>query len=405
MLQAEAITEDVQQTRTFARRGHDDSAFREDAHHSTVHVVVARSRHSGLDCTTMSQDTLSNVLRAIRLRGSMFYRIEGTAPWVAEAAPGAKIIPAILPGVEHMMEFHGVARGSCWAGILGEEPILLETGDLVIFPQGDAHVIGSNPDLRATRPELDVYYAPRPPQLPFELRVSEQQAPDPTSRDSAAIIMCGFIGCDARPFNPLLAALPRMLRVPGGPDGGNSWLTDILHAVVDESNQKRPGGEAVLERMTEMIFVEAVRRYVDALQPGETGWLAGMADPAVGRALALLHESPGEAWTMERLAEAAAVSRSTLHERFAHFLGQPPMQYLAQWRMQLAATWLRDTDAKILEIAFEVGYENESAFARAFKRSTGESPGAFRRARRARSRRRESAERPTPPPRTREPRN
>lgn len=196
--------------------------------------------------------------------------------------------------------------------------------------------------------------------------------------------MCGFIGCDARPFNPLLAALPRTLRVPGQTGGGSPWLVGVLHAVVQESSDKRPGGEAVLERMTEMMFVEAVRRYIDALPPGETGWLAGLADAAVGRALALLHERPADAWTIDRLAAGAAVSRSTLHERFVHLLGQPPMQYLTQWRMQLAARWLRDTDAKVLQVALEVGYENEAAFARAFRRATGESPGAWRRARRAR---------------------
>ncbi len=333
----------------------------------------------------MSRDTLSNLLRNIRLRGAMFYHVEGVAPWVAEAPPARDIIPAILPGVEHLMEFHGVARGSCWAGIVGEDRIRLDVGDLVIFPQGDAHAIASGPEVNAERVDLGMYFGPRPKQLPYSLHMTAGAgAKTQGGCDSVgATIVCGFIGCDIRPFNPLLAALPRILRVPGRADGGNSWLPGVLQAVVQESNDKRPGGEAVLERMTEMLFVEALRRYVDMLPAGETGWLAGLGDAAVGRALALLHERPAEAWTLERLAEAAAVSRSTLHERFAHLIGQPPMQYLAQWRMQLAAGWLRDTDAKILEVALEVGYENEAAFSRAFRRATGESPGAWRRARRA----------------------
>jgi AraC-like DNA-binding protein len=135
--------------------------------------------------------------------------------------------------------------------------------------------------------------------------------------------------------------------------------------------------------MSEMLFVEVLRRYVDALPADQTGWLAGMRDPAVGRALGLLHGRPAEAWTLERLADEAAVSRSTLHERFALLLGQAPMQYLAQWRMQLAAARLRDTDAKVIDVALDVGYENEAAFARAFRRTVGESPAAWRRARRA----------------------
>ncbi len=334
----------------------------------------------------MSQDTLSSLLRATRLRGAMFYLVEGAAPWSAEAAPSADIIPAILPGVDHMMEFHGVARGTCWAGILGEEPTRLETGDLVIFPQGDAHVIGSRPRPRPRGADLGMYEAARPAQLPYQMHVTERGARAPVLEpgETDATIVCGFIGCDARPFNPLLAALPRTLRVPGRVTAGSPWLAAVLEAVVQESSAKRGGGEAVLERMAEMLFVEALRRYVDALPPGETGWLAGLGDAAVGRALALLHERPAQAWTLERLAEAAAVSRSTLHERFVHLLGQPPMQYLAQWRMQLAAGWLRDTDAKVLEVALEVGYENEAAFARAFRRATGESPAAWRRSRRTR---------------------
>lgn len=334
----------------------------------------------------MSRDTLSNLLGAIRLRGAMFYHVHGRAPWCAEAAPSAQIIPAILPGAEHMMEFHGVARGRCWAGIVGEEPILLEAGEVVIFPQGDPHVIGSRARPLRKGPDLGQYQAPRPAQLPYELNVSEggtaAHALEPGETD--ATIVCGFIGCDARPFNPLLASLPRQLRVPGTSPAGGGWLATMLEAVVQESHAKRSGGEAVLERMAEMLFVESLRRYVDSLPAGETGWLAGLRDAAVGRALAVLHDRPGEAWTLERLGEAAAVSRSTLHERFVSLLGQPPMQYLAQWRMQLAARWLRDTDAKVLEVALEVGYENETAFARAFRRATGESPAAWRRARRAR---------------------
>jgi len=196
-------------------------------------------------------------------------------------------------------------------------------------------------------------------------------------------VVCGFLGCDAKPMNPLLASLPKVLRLPGLATG-SSWTASFIRSVVEESSRKRPGGEAVLERMSEMLFVEALRRYLDAMPPDQTGWLAAMRDPAIGRALVLMHEKPAESWTLERLGEEAALSRSTLHERFVHFIGQSPMQYLAQWRMQLAAGWLRDTDAKVIEVALEVGYENEAAFSRAFRRAVGNSPGAWRRAHRAR---------------------
>lgn len=332
----------------------------------------------------MSRDTLSDLLRAVRLRGAVFYYLEGSAPWVVEAPPSPDIIPAIMPGVEHMIEFHGIAKGACWASLVDDPQthVRLEEGDVILFPQGDAHVMASARELRAPRTSNDEFFAPRPPQLPMALELPPP--PGLTARldgggKDRATIICGFLGLDARPFNPLIASLPRVLQIPGRTLGPDSWVTTFMRAVVAESNQKRAGGEAVLERMSEMLFVEVLRRYVDALPAEQTGWLAGMRDPAVGRALSLLHEKPSEPWTLERLSDAAALSRSSLHERFVHFIGQPPMQYLTQWRMQVASGLLRDTNAKLVEVALDVGYESEAAFSRAFKRVVGAAPGAWRR--------------------------
>jgi len=339
----------------------------------------------------MSADILSDLLRAIRLRGAIFFYVEGADPWVAETPQSNLIIPAILPGVDHLMEFHVVVRGSCWAAIAGEEPVRLHEGDIVIFPQGDHHVISSAPGLRARLVDPGVFFAPKPPQLPFSISVDgEGQTTallDGGGSDRTTIV-CGFLGFDTKPFNPLLASLPRVLRIPELAGDGRSWIATFMRSLVEESNRKRPGGEAVLERMSEMLFVEVLRHYADELPQDQTGWLAGMRDPGVGRALALMHARPAEDWTLERLGDEAAISRSTLHERFVHFIGRPPMQYLAQWRMQLAAGWLRDTDAKVIDVALEVGYENEAAFARAFRRAVGDSPGAWRRAHRAQQRKR-----------------
>jgi AraC-like DNA-binding protein len=329
----------------------------------------------------MSGDTLSDVLRAVRLRGALFYYIEGTAPWVAEAPAACEIIPAIMSGVEHMIEFHGIVRGSCWATPVGDTAIRLDEGDVILFPQGDPHVMSSAPGMRASMVDHAMYFTPKPPQLPFSLSMSREGIT--TARldgggGEDVTIVCGFLGCDARPFNPLLAALPRVLRVSSDTLGPDSLVREFLRAAVTESNRKRPGGEAVLELMSQAMFVDVLRRYVDSLPPEQTGWLAGMRDPGVGRALACMHERPGVAWTLERLAEETAMSRSVFHDRFVHFVGQPPMQYLAQWRMQVAAGLLRDTRAKIVEVALEVGYESEAAFSRAFRRLVGVSPGTWR---------------------------
>jgi AraC-like DNA-binding protein len=334
----------------------------------------------------MSGDTLSDLLRVVRMRGALYYHIEGAAPWVAEAPPAREIIPAIMPGAGHLLEFHGVVRGSCWAAIVGESPVRLDEGDVVLFPQGDPHVVSSAPGMRARNVDVSLYFTPCPPQLPFALSVSERGMT--TARldggGEPSTLVCGFLGCDARPFNPLLGSLPRMLHMPGLAAGRDSWIASFLRAAVEESSRRRPGGEAVLERMSEMMFVDVLRRYVDELPPDRTGWLAATRDPGVGRVLALVHGRPAEAWTVERLGEEAGLSRSVVYERFLHLIGQPPMQYLAAWRMQLATARLRDTDEKIIEIALDVGYESETAFSRAFKRLVGESPGAWRRAQRQR---------------------
>jgi AraC-like DNA-binding protein len=246
--------------------------------------------------------------------------------------------------------------------------------------------MSSAPGLRAESVAPGAFFTPRPPQLPFAMSIGAQGAATARLDGGGTVettLVCGFLGCDARPFNPLLASLPRALPMRGIARAGTSWVADLLRVAVDESNRKRPGGEAVLERMSEMLFVEILRRYADELAPDQTGWLAGMRDAAVGRALSLMHGRPAEPWTLERLATQAGLSRSALHERFAHFIGQPPMQYLASWRMQLASARLRDTDAKVVDVASDVGYENEAAFARAFRRIVGASPAAWRRERRS----------------------
>ena len=319
-------------------------------------------------------DVLSDLLRAVRFRGAIFYYTEGTSPWVAETPAAAAIAPAILPGSEHMIPFHGIVKGACWAGIVGQESFRLA--------QGDPHVMSSAPGLRDPNVDASSYFTPRPPQLPHALHLGDARG---GARRERVTIACGYLGLDARPFNPLLQALPHVMHVRGRELGDGAWITTFLGVVVDESRRRRPGGEAVLERMSEMLFVEVLRRHVDALPPEGTGWLAGMRDPAVGKALTLLHGAPRKAWTLAGLSRGAGLSRTRLHERFVHLLGQPPMQYLTRWRMQLAAVRLRDTDAKHAQIALDVGYDSEAAFSRAFKREVGVSPAEWRRTKRPRA--------------------
>jgi AraC-like DNA-binding protein len=327
----------------------------------------------------MSADLLSDVLRTIRLRGAVFYDVRYRGPWAAEAPAGSVVASSVMPGADHVMEYHVVSQGECWAAIVGEPPVRMSPGDVVMFPQGDAHVLSSAPGMRAAPIDLDWVRATAREPKPVRMHAHDgsREAGTREQPGDEWNLVCGFIGCDVKPFNPLIAALPRMLHLPAG--RGGAWIAGVLRHAVAESSERRPGREAMLERISEMVFVDAVRRHVDALPEQTSGWLAGMRDRHVGRALAAMHAAPERAWTMERLAAEAALSRSALHERFVDILALPPMQYLAQWRMQVAAGLLRTTDATVASVALDVGYDSEAAFARAFKRLVGMPPAAWRR--------------------------
>jgi len=329
----------------------------------------------------MSRDTLSDVLHGVRLRGAVFFYISGQSNWAAEAPPAKELAPLLMRGVEHVIEYHAVAQGSCWAGIPGEPSVQMFAGDVVMFPQGDANVVSSAPGMRGN-PDLSWVPGAKVDQLPLRLTLSGQNVlpSAPLESDGAdATIVCGFLGCDLRPFNPLIAALPRMLHLRAGHD--DAWIAGFTEQAVAESRARRPGGEAMLARMSEMMFIDAVRRYADRLPAQSAGWLAGLRDRFVGRALVLMHEQPAQDWTIDELGRRVGLSRSALHERFVQLVGVPPMQYLAQWRMQAAARLLLETRATVAAIALEVGYDSEAAFARAFKRLVGKPPAAWRRER------------------------
>jgi AraC-like DNA-binding protein len=319
-------------------------------------------------------DALSDVLRAVRLTGAVFFDVEASEPWVAETPPGPSIVRSIFPGADHLMSYHVVTQGSCWACPLDGEPVELKAGDVVVFPHGDAHAMCSAPGMR-DEPDMERFRHPGNGQLPFTLSVGG-------SMTRPSHLVCGFLGCDAGPFNPLLAALPPVIRVSDSEGGA---IGAFVQFAVNETKQHRIGGDIVLGRLSELMFVDVVRRYLESLPADRTGWLAGLRDQFVGRALTALHREPSHAWTLESLAREVGLSRSALAERFVQFVGQPPMQYLANWRMQLASTMLLAGQDGIAEIAGRVGYESEAAFSRAFKKAVGTPPSQWRRHREVQS--------------------
>ena len=329
----------------------------------------------------MSHDTLSDLLSAVRLRGAVFYYVSFRAEWAAEAAPACEIAEAVMPGAEHVIEYHMVAKGSAWAAISGLAPVKLAAGDVVMFPHGDAHIMSSAPHLRPERNDAEWVYqtrnVPKPMTISYHHGVMQPGSTTPVAA-ADSVLVCGFLGCDLRPFNPLIGALPRLLHLPAERAGG--WISRVIDQAAAESAVGRPGGQAVLERLAEMMFVDTARRYLDSLPDHATGWLAGLRDRYVGHALALLHARPEHAWTIDELGREVGLSRSALHERFVEYVGQPPMQYLANWRIQVSSRLLRETRRTVAAIALEVGYESEAAFSRAFKRLVGAPPAAWRRA-------------------------
>ena len=329
----------------------------------------------------MSRDTLSDLLRSVRLRGAVFFYVSLRDQWSAEAPPAKEIAEAVMPGCEHVMEYHMIAKGHGWATVAGLAPVKLSAGDIVMFPQGDRHVISSAPDLVPMPRIAEWVFARRNDPKPFPVAVRQGIVSDGGRLpiDAAdAIVVCGFLGCDIRPFNPLVAALPRILHLPASHAGG--WVASVIDQAVIESHDRRPGGDAVLERLSEMMFVDAARRYLVSLPEDATGWLAGLRDRFVGKALALMHERPEHPWSVDALAHEVGLSRSTLHDRFVLYLGHPPIQYLASWRIQLGARLLRESNRNVATIALDVGYDSEASFSRAFKRMLGMPPAAWRKA-------------------------
>ena len=330
---------------------------------------------------TMAHDPLSDVLRSVNLRGKVFYYVSCRDNWVAETPASAELALALNPGVEHMLAFHLFIRGSGWAAIDGVPPVRVSGGDIVMFPRGDAHVMSSAPGMHSQGENSEwrviTRDAPKPIAVAYHDGVCEPDAELPADRASTVFI-CGFISCDLRPFNPLIHALPRLMHLSAS--GVGAWVAPMLGQAASESRQRRPGSAALLEQISEMIFIDTARRHLESLPAGGgSGWLAALRDRHVGRAIGLLHERPADDWTVEELGRQVGMSRSALHERFVDMVGQPPMQYLANWRMQLGAKALRQGRATVATIAQDVGYDSEAAFARAFKRLMGQPPAAWRR--------------------------
>lgn len=315
-------------------------------------------------------DALSETLRVVRLVGAIFINARFTAPWCYQSPRADTVAPILEPGAERVVIFHLITEGDCYVELAGEPPVHLIAGDAIIFPQGDAHRMTSQPGLPpATGGRLDEVLSRRPRQLSYG-------GGGPTTR-----LVCGYLACDARLARLLLAGLPSLVRVNVRGSNAGTWVEASVRYALAEARSPRPGGAAVLAKLSEVLFIEVLRLYMNGRAEGCTGWLAGVGDRIVGAALNALHKNPAHAWTLDELARTAGSSRSVLAERFQQLVGSSPMQYLTQWRMLLAANLLCRSNAPLANIAENVGYQTDTAFSRAFRREYGAPPAAWRRSR------------------------
>jgi len=319
-------------------------------------------------------DLLSDLLQTVRLNGAIFFTMDVGTPWPPVRVPhGRALAAALAPRVQNLISYHVVTEGWCWAGLYGSAPVKIERGDVVVFPKGDEYWLNSAPtppgppSLPETVPYLQGHMRR---ELPFRLILGSE-------RQRAGFI-CGFLGCDDLPFNPLLESLPGLLIVRHDEHHELRGRIDALVQFVLAESTGRQGEETVRMRLSELLFVEVVRHHLASLPSAQTGWLAGLRDEVVGKAIALLHREPAKDWSLASLSKAAGASRTVLSERFSKLIGQPPMQYLTRWRIQLASELLRGP-RKVSAVAQEVGYESEAAFSRAFKKVAGVGPAAWRR--------------------------
>jgi AraC-like DNA-binding protein len=316
-------------------------------------------------------DALSDVLRVAHLTGGVFLHADFFEPWcIAARVPREHCGPALGPA-SHLIIYHYVLEGEVHIRVdsEGEEDLVIGGGEIILLPRNDPHLMGS--DLRLPPvPGVDVVQAPEDGGL-YSIHHGGSGA--------RTRMICGYLGCDSAKGNPVISTLPPLLRLKVEPGGAAEWIRSTFQYAAEEVAAGRPGSGTVLAKLSELLFVEAVRRHAEALPDGQTGWLAGLREPAVARALALLHGDIARRWTIDDLSREVGLSRSALADRFIRLIGMPPMHYLASWRMQVAAQKLRDTNVSLAQMAELVGYDSEEAFSRAFKKAIGTSPGTWRR--------------------------
>ncbi len=312
-------------------------------------------------------DVLSEVLKVVKLQGALFYNGEFSSPWSVRATPARALARYFASGAEHVIVYHLLTEGRASVSLENGDRVTLDAGDIVMIPHGDRHIVENGSTKTMDDPDqLEEILAQG-------LKLWRLGGGGEISR-----FVCGYMVCEPRLSQVFLSGLPRLFKISIRNDPSGKWLENSIRFSVNEADPSRAGGEAVMAKLSEVLFVETLRAYISHLPAEQTGWLAGARDADVGKTLALMHRDPAHPWTIASLAKEAGVSRSVLAERFRHYLNEPPMAYLTRWRLMLGAQMLTSTSYSVAQIAAEVGYESEAAFNRAFKREFEVPPARFR---------------------------
>lgn len=312
-------------------------------------------------------DPLSEVLRTVRLTGGIFLDAIFSAPWSVLSQVTPEDCAPRLPTPRQLIAYHFTIKGGFLVSVEGEPPVEVRAGEIVLLPRNDVHVLASAPGLKPVKPDGLIAAGEEGALARLVMGGGGE----------ATHIVCGYLASEDQ-FNPLVASLPRILKVDVRAGTSHDWIEASMRFAAKELTEGRMASSNVISRLSELLLVEAVRNYSANLADRDAGWLNGLRDPQIGRALALLHGNVRKPWTAEQLAREAGLSRTAFIERFTALVGTPPIRYLTSWRLQTARLQLRETTKSVAQIAYAVGYESEEAFSRAFKREFGIPPAAWR---------------------------
>lgn len=308
-------------------------------------------------------EKLYEALRGMRLTGAVFLEAQLTAPWAFHSHVGPEDCAPYMTLPRHLIAYHYITEGDCLIRLEGRKPVALHRGEIVVMPRNDPHVLASAEGV------APIYAGPliEPGEAGGLAHITYG------GEGLCTRMYCGFLGTNA-PYSAALAMLPPLLKVDASASQAGGWIESSFKYAAHERDSPE-----IIARLAELLFFGAVRQYIDA-QPHQSKAWGSVTDPYVARALTRIHEKPAYRWTTEQLAAEVGLSRSAFAERFTAALGEPPMRYLARRKLEFAATLLSESSLPIARIAYDIGYESEAAFNRAFRREYGVPPGTWRRA-------------------------